>query len=486
MLYEKIGFKANPFSRVSAEDELSYLDKIFFKPKYFTTILGDIQSNNSRYIFGERGNGKSALMFQMIAETKKNRALVALIDNYTLLFEGANNTFNKYLILMMQRLTQSLVQELLISNENINALDQTLKEKFAFFVNNFYQTTSKTEFEKYQEIHKIKEKYNQYVNPLLNQLISGTVSLTSDLIAKSFGLPVETNNKFYREYLPALQYNNQKIDLSKVQESDLNSLFDELIEVIKGFGYTNLIIFFDKVDEQPEFASNIENVAKKLSPLVVNNKILLDNRFSLVFLLWSRIKEELSKNGVRFDKLRPIDVNWNDTELESILDKRVTYFSERKVTKIRSLFQIEDNFSLVLQLSNKSPRDALNLLSCIYEIQEELGGDLSLFSPTASNKGVINFLTNYNFRSIYPPQKGTRQDIKMVISKLKKIGKSKFTINDMMRIFKKTQPSCLSDVNIMRNYGVIQEDMENVSVAKEYVIIDPKIKFIVENQMSIN
>jgi DNA replication protein DnaC len=74
-LFENMGFNANPFSRFSAEEEKEYLQKIFVQPKYYATIHSDIKSGTSRFIFGERGVGKSALVLNLMNDFSEERVL---------------------------------------------------------------------------------------------------------------------------------------------------------------------------------------------------------------------------------------------------------------------------------------------------------------------------------------------------------------------------------------------------------------------------
>jgi hypothetical protein len=105
VLFKNLGFKENPFSRFSAEEEISYLREIFYEPRYYSTIFQDIINNNSRYVFGERGSGKSALMFRLIENlAEKNNTLIALIDNYSEFIGKGNNLSWKYLLYFIRKL----------------------------------------------------------------------------------------------------------------------------------------------------------------------------------------------------------------------------------------------------------------------------------------------------------------------------------------------------------------------------------------------
>lgn len=81
-LFENLGLKQNPFSKFSAEEEKEYLDKIYECPKDYLTILSDVKSGSSRYIMGDRGFGKSALMYKLSNDLEESNIFSVLIDSY--------------------------------------------------------------------------------------------------------------------------------------------------------------------------------------------------------------------------------------------------------------------------------------------------------------------------------------------------------------------------------------------------------------------
>jgi len=484
-LYERMGFEENPFSRFNAEEELEYLSEIFFEPKYFSTILQDIFKNNSRYVFGERGSGKSALMFKIIDELKNKDSLTILIDEYKFLLGKGNNLSWRYCVFLIKTLIRNLLQDMLINNKNINNLNPIEKEKLSFIIKNFFNTISKKEFERFQEIRSFGKIYQEYVNPAVNSILSGVVSFTSDTISKSLGLPSNVEAKFYREYIPSIKLESNEIDFSKITEPELMELFEDLLEIINNLNYKTITFFFDKIDEEQEIAGQIDEETRILLPLLKNNKLLLNQKVCFMFLLWSKVKDSLNINSVRFDKIKPVDVNWTSEELIQIMRRRINYFSSGNAS-FEGLFQDRDNLDIILKLANKSPRDLLHLMSTIYDQQSEINPGLGLISNLSISRGIIQFLSNYDFYSIYPAQRGTKQDIKGIISKLKKMNKLEFKVRDLATILKVTPKASSSHIKIMRNYGIVKEKEDIAGSEKEYIICDPKIRYIIKNDININ
>ena len=138
-LYENLGFKKNPFSKFSAEEEQIYLKEIYEIPRYYQTLLEEIAEGNSRYLLGERGVGKSALMFYLIEDLKQKGVYSVLIDQY----DGipSKNNGAEFLFLVEQHVVTNLGIELMYDKTKIRKLKKEDREKLAFLINVFFNTT---------------------------------------------------------------------------------------------------------------------------------------------------------------------------------------------------------------------------------------------------------------------------------------------------------------------------------------------------------
>lgn len=395
------------------------------------------------------------------------------------LISKSNHLNKKWIIFLIRNLLKTVIPTLLTQNKNLSELEKIDQEKLSFCVLNFYQTISNTEFENFQTTHKF---YNETINPVFNTLLSTGVAFTSDIVSKSLGLPNIDKDTFYKNYLP--KYDVAKpINTIDLEESQLLQIFEELIEICHKLGFRTILFFMDKIDEDAQIGGKIKQEADLLSLILLNTKILLNNNFSLVFLLWSKVKEELNKNQVRFDKIKSIDVTWNQSDLREMMEKRTKYFSNG-IVSFDSIFQNNKHIDNILYLSKGSPRDLLRLMSAIYDEEDSLASSTGLFSSNSLTRGVYKFLTNYDFRSLYPSQRdSSRQDIVSIIAKLKKIRKTTFKSKDIMTTFKFSQPSAANYIKIMKNFGVIKEDQEAVGQEKQYSITDPKVEYIVKYQL---
>ena len=485
-LYQRMGFNKNPFQNLSAEQEISYIEQIYYNPSYFTSIFSAIKDNNTNFIFGNRGSGKSALMFKIIEELQKEdkeseKNLSVLIDNYSSLL-NPNTNLNKYYILLIKAILRTYMTNLLLKQIGIERLDKINREKLAVLIENFYTTISKTEFDMFRTTHKL---YNEIINPTINSFLNTGVGITSDFIAQSLGLKLPVNSEYYREYLPKIKITDSKMNIETLELGDLEVFLENMIEIVKASGYETIAVLMDKIDEQAEVGGKIDAEVQLLIPLLTKNNLLLNGKFGFNLFLWSKLKTELSREGVRFDKIKPIDVTWTSQEMVEIIQKRIKYFSDGKVDYY-SLFEDKTDGNKLIQLSNNSPRDLITLLSFIYYEEEKSSKTTKTFSKKSVETGITTGLYNYNFYSAYPTQRGSRQDIRKIIYRLKRVQKDRFKIKDLITTFKITQPAVLSFVTIMKDYGVIGEDLSVVGSANEYIILDPKIAYIVKNQLEIS
>lgn len=389
----------NPFLKFSAEEEATYISKIYYNPQYFSGLLDEIKGNNTRVVFGERGSGKSAMMIAIKDkfqenENKQENNLSIVIDDYSFLISRGNNIRKRWLIFLIRNLLKIFIQTMLVQKRDLSKLDKIEKEKLTFIIMNFYQTISQTDFTKFQTSHKI---YNDTINPVMNTAINLTLNLTTDLVSKSLGLSQLTENS-YKEYLPKMD-TAKPIEILELEEHVLLQIFDDLANICHKMGFTIITFFMDKIDEDQEIGGKIREETELLEPILLNTRILFDNKFSFVFFLWSKVKEELCKKSVRFDKIKSIDVSWTQKDLREMMEKRINYFSSGGI-RFEQLFQEVNCIDQIIHLANGSPRDLLRLLSSVYDEENSLSNSLNLFSSASVNKGIIRFLSNYNFPSL--------------------------------------------------------------------------------------
>lgn len=484
-LYQSLGFKSNPFSKFSAEEELDYLDKVYVTPKYFNSLYTNLKGSSSRFIIGSRGSGKTALINQLKNALDDNNVFTLLVDNFESIPIKDNDKY--FLFEIIQGLVQNY--SLVLSKNPIltKKLDEFEKEKLAFFIQEFFKTLSKREYlerndkiKRFKTSNFLKNLYNDFLNAPINYLISGGVEVLSDMVSKSLGLPKIQNDEFYKNYLPKVEISEPK-KKQKIDDFDYNSLKDILIDlakIIKKTGYKNVVILIDKIDENRNLKGSINDVCLFLEGILKDTNLLMQDDFSLVFSIWDEVRNELAAKGVRFDKFKPIDVTWTSQEMSEIIDNRIKHFSVIPKKLDDLLIEPREKETLV-GLANFSPRDLLHLLATIYDEQSIIDSNASFFSKEAMIAGKLKFCKEYEYYALFPSKRNSKDDVFRNINRILKTAKTTLRANDIAAILKVSGVTANSYIKIMSDFNFIKMTDEQYV----YEVVDPKIMHLIDNKV---
>ncbi len=482
-LYRYLGFNRNPFSTYSAEEESDFLSDIYINPKFFNSLKSDITNGHSRFILGARGIGKTALLSQLKHKLELENTFAIIIDN----FDDVPTTNNsmEFMRLIIENLIKHYSIELSRNPKRLHKLNKIQKEKLSFIINEFFITLSSTEYNEiknktniYRRINFWKQFYNKIFNKPINLIISGCMELASDTVRKSLGLPDVNKDTFYKNYLPEFIIEPSERSERVLNNKAYKAILSDFAEIIKASGFVNVVIFFDKIDEYTRLNNNISAVAEFLKSVLKDTTILMDNSYSIVFSIWDAIKPELTNGGVRFDKIKPFDITWTNEDIRLIIEKRINYFSNGKITLNRLIKDskiVED----VISLSNHSPRYIFRLLSYIYDCQAEIKNDSDTLEVEAIERGENIYCSNFDWYAIYPTRTIGKGNIITNINRLLKIGKTKIKTTDYISVYRVSTPTAISYIQIALNYNLIRELPETDGGAKLYKIIDPVINHLI-------
>lgn len=491
-LYKSLGFNNNPFSTFSAEEEKAFLQNIYIKPRFFETLKSDLISGHSRFILGARGIGKTALLLQLKSAIEKENVFSLIIDEFDEVPTSKNEI--AFLRLIIQRVVNKLCLEIGKNKKKLKRLDSHQKEKLSFIVKEFFKTISKSQYEKiynttdnYKRRNFFRNIWNKLLNKPINFLISGSLEIVSDTVRKALGLPSTDENKFYKNYLPELSL--EEIEREKHPEkflqnySALKLILEDLAELIKALDYKTTVVFFDKIDEYSKLTSNISSVADFLETILKDTTILMHKSYALVFSLWDVIRPDLANSGVRFDKIKPVDITWQTEDLEKILDKRIKFFSDDKKS-IVNVIPSQNYLISIITLSNNSPRYLFRQLSYIYDNQSQMDQNADSFSNQAIEKGQHTYCLAFDYYAIYPTKRGSKDDILTNINRLLKIGKEVIRTKDFVDAYKVSTPTAISYIKIVQDYNLVKEMTETDGVAKMYKILDPVILHLIKSNVT--
>lgn len=491
-LYGKLGFKKNPFSTFSAEEEAEFLRDVFIKPLYFTSIESEIKDGHSRFILGARGIGKTALILNLKANIDSQNVFSVIIDE----FDGIplKNNKSKFLCVVLECLIRDYCCTLAKQPSLMQKLDEVEKEKLAFIIKEFFKTISRKEYEKYYDKasnyktrNAMKRVWNSIFNKPINYFISGGVELVSDTVRKSLGLPDTNTINFYKNYLPEMKLEEiEREKKSKTLYSDskvVKDVLNDFAEIVIKSGLGKPVIFFDKIDEYSLLNSSIKNISEFLEEILKDTALLLNSNISLVFSLWDAIKPELSSRGVRFDKIKPLDITWSKENIKNILDKRFAYFSDNTI-KHDVLIKDTHDYEDIIDLASYSPRYLFRLLSVIYDQQNNINHDATYFERDSIKEGMKIFSTNFEFYAAFPGKRGTKEDIVTNINRLLRVGKKEVKSSDFIDVFKVSTPTAISYITMIKEYGFLMDSVTSDGKAKIYNVVNPIILNLIENNIT--
>ncbi|MDP4664027.1 MAG: hypothetical protein NWS74_10205 [Salibacteraceae bacterium] len=487
-LYQRLKFRKNPFSTFSAEQERKFLDEVFIYPNNYNSLRSDIIENRSRFIIGARGIGKTALVYKLKIELEEKNVFAVLIDD----FEGIPIKNNKkhFLKLMLSESIKLFCATLSKNPSLIQNLDKNDKEKLSFIIAEFFKSLSIREYEEYynkatrfKSRNFLRNIYNKIIHKPINLLIGGGVELASDFVRKSFGLPNTNTDGLYKNYLPEIEVETirRSNDPSEFLEDAkaLKLIWLDLAKLINKSGFKTTTVLFDRADEYISLGQGIDSITTFLKELLTDTTILLSENYSIVIGLWDATKADFDQLGVRFDKIKPFNINWSEKKLKEILSKRIQHFSNNKVG-LNDVFSDSDVDKLI-ELSDNSPRYLFRQLSVIYDTQNNIDSEATSISKKALEEGQLTYCRDFEFYAVFPSKKGSKEDILVNVNRILKIGSEEIKTKDYIDVTKVSTPTAISYIKIVQNYGLVHYVGETENGAKTYLVQNPVIKFLIKN-----
>ncbi|WP_379553514.1 P-loop ATPase, Sll1717 family [Qipengyuania sp. DGS5-3] len=456
--FSSFGFVENPFASTNADKE-PRLSSYFVSPPYFSSVRGDPQDPRSNVIFAPRGAGKTAqkVMLEDYAESEKENPIFSITyDEF--------RTFNRsrlsqlgvdwHLTQIIQRLLAGILA--LVEEGHGSQLTEQEKRTLAYSFKNFLGSLSAAEAEKtfnsvrsaLERIGAFKDKHGQNIAAIIAAL------------ATKWGFDAP----------------NIKAIEQELKEESLTDIFVRLKNIIIGFGFKSLYILVDRVDEVSDLANDAEASQKFVAPLVNNLHLLETDNVAFKFFLWDRMEDFVTAAGFRPDRVAVYRLNWSPGELEDMLSKRLSAFSDGR---IQSLNQLTDGSvdidldKLVCLLSIGSPRDVIRLAQRIVDEHTRIVDDGSPLAIGAIEAGIQKFSRERSLE-LY----GAKTD------ELIKIGMVSFTIGDLASdIFRISNQAARQKIQNYLTLGAIQKsgEIENPGnrPLHQYSLADPRLAFVV-------
>ncbi|GIP02627.1 hypothetical protein J28TS4_10340 [Paenibacillus lautus] len=489
-LYSRFGLIEYPFTVYTTENEKDKLEQLFIQPSVYAPIIESFNHDRTMMLIGNRGTGKTALLYDLLRKENTETTLLCSIDNFSDL--PTKVELRDFYTLILKGLTSSVFLNLANRKKRLNRLGSEDRLLLSYLLQNYLENVTKRNLrDKIEQVQTrkvvrgLKKGYN-YIRFTLNYGATAATNFISDTITSHFSkLPPLIQEGKVKEFFPEL---STGIDDGFLDMDSTYYLIERFIDMIKKMGFKKIIIALDKLDEDPRFENDAEGISQFIKPVVTDNKLLLNQEIQLIVSVWA-VPFSLLRDTVRTQKHYCPEITWNNSDLIEALNQRLKTYSSNKFNNFMQMFEPNIDEGLIeelFKLANSNPRDLWHVINRIFEAQYEINSEASHLSEEAIIKGFENFVLKFNFYEYYPRKLNARantMDIYSFVAHLQKLQGSIFTKNQLNE-YAGTGSSTNNYVVSMEQMGLIKKDGQK-SGAVTYKINDPKVIFAINNGLRI-
>lgn len=480
--------KSNPFEHYTAENEPD-ISLYAVRPPYLSAITDRARKLNSFILFGQRGAGKSATRLTVFKEdysTDERQPFLVNLTDFTDLIEKFRKgrlTERDIIHLVAYNVIEQMLGWISLLDEIerkavISKLSAKQRELIFALLKGFYLSKSEGERELTTE-NTLKLLESAWFK-------KGQVwtSQRWEALSKVIAAAINALSKKTLE--------DDTIDISKPAEELLKSLTGEsanaprvlinrLVDFSQSFGFSGICVLIDKLDETAVTTNSSEATAQLIFPLLSNIQLLEINNFSWIAFIWDAVQEHFNnKYRIRLDKIAHANISWDYIELKEMLDKRMSFFSNGKLS-FESILDVSENKDKVIEqliyISVKSPRELIKLCDIIFREHDanEFKGGINDYSLNAG-------IDKYCLDTI-----GTWYD-SGVLQQIYRLGKENFVNKDVQNLFKISDQGARNkikgweDMQIVKKKGTTPSDAGGKPVTL-YEIADPRIIRIINKEL---
>lgn len=488
--YEQMGFDRYPFRDRTAEKEDT--SNLFIAPPNYSVLRDAFDSGETAIISGNRGTGKTIIL-QNIKDDSLRNTIVAYIGNYESVCL-TDNLLDFYSLILQNTISETLIY----LSKHKNALKKLNKDDklfLSFLIKKYADSLTNnglaSKIEKVQ-LSPIKRFVNKISSPLTTLLNFGTT------VAANFGS--ELLNSHFSRYLPPINSGeilkiipdiNFKVDNDFKSVSISYSLLEKALLLMKKILDKTPMVILDKFDEDTRLENDADSTANFIKELICDNKLLLNKNIQLFISVWEIPFLSLLPN-FRQSKHTVFNIHWNRSELEGVLNRRLSIYSNNRINEYKSLLGNDVSDGLIDQmftLSNMNPRDLWGIFDSIFKEQHKIDSQCKVLCASSFENGFVNFVKNFNLYEYYPKKKNARRttnDVYSYISHLLQLnGTDEFT-QEELRNAASTGGSTTNYITGMVNIGLVKKtDSKRPGGAVIYKVNDPKISYAILKKIDI-
>lgn len=269
-------------------------------------------------------------------------------------------------------------------------------------------------------------------------------------------------------------------------------LLDRALQMFKRLTQNIPVVFIDKLDEDMRLENDAELVSDFIKALVCDSKLLLNSNIQLIISVWE-IPFNFLNSIFRQSKNTVYSIKWNEVQLETALNHRLSVYSGGKITECRQLLGrnvSQNDIDTIYLLANSNPRDLWAIYDSIFNAQYSIDCDSDIICEEAIKVGLKNFVQDFHFYEYYPRKKAARRntnDVYSYISYLLKLHRTNEFTHDELRNQASTGGSTTNYITGMMNIGLVKKTgKKRPGGAVIYQIRDPKVTYAIMNDIEIS
>lgn len=489
-----LGLDKYPFSVFTAEEEREFLHVAFVRPVAYSPAIQAATEGKNIFLYGERGTGKTALLFELVSERSKAVKVAQISDFADLpIVPGRADIYGLYVSTLADLLFKKLLPQMSNILFDRPKLDRDDKVLISYLLKNHTTTLSRAALREdlrkiqYGRIRRGATWMFNLVRGVANQATSTGVDIVSQTIRQSLGLPDSSKDdaSSAKDYFERIEL---AVD-SDFDEGKANLLLlRKTVALCHKLGVKPITLVLDRIDEDPRLRNDSSVIANFLRPFLIENEIFYGSDLQFIFSIWS-IPFQNVKSDFRANKFCVEQVQWRNHELINVLDKRLQHHSANKVASHTQLFGDPAFFiSNVLPLANSNPRDLWQLMNQVLREQYQLDPTAKKLSTEAMQSGMQAFVKDFSYYEYYPRKIDARAnslDVYSYIAHLRKLPGCQFTINSLTTAAG-TGSSTTNYVVGMEGIGLIRKcEDKGPNGATLYEVKDPKVRFAIEKRIDI-
>lgn len=400
-----LGLNGNPFVETNADLE-ERLPEYFVPPPYFDTVMGDPARPASSVVFAPRGGGKTAQRRVVELSTDPDRVLVVTYSQFPFLANKmpAEVALPDHLEVIIRHVLVGVLSELAFPGEAAT-LTADQKRMLRLLSEAYLEGISAAEMER--SVNALKG-FRQRAEGML-AAAGGAWNAVLPALSAAAGVPLAS--------APSGTPSVASPPKNPVDD------FAVLGRLVVSLDYESVYVLVDRIDETTTTTNDWTAAYDLVGPLLSDLTILETRPFAFKFFLPIQL-EEAHRNRGRPDRVQQFLLKWKPSEIDRMVQKRLSVYSEREIYSLSELFddsvgRFVDRY--ISRFAETSPRDMVRLFFKI----------LAEDQRTTSRTGRISLLGLLAGVDEFCEERARQLTLPQALTELKRLRRVDFTINEL-------------------------------------------------------